>query len=640
MPAGVDVMRLTSPIRVREGVGSEPGRHESAADAQPYALPSDQAADERHVADWQVVTERENRVVILAHPGMGKSWLIRWETVRVARAALDLLAAGGDVSDVLLPIPVRCDELAAAAEATLADAACDYLIERYAVPQRSRAQLRELIAGGNVVLLLDALDELADRQAQRRLHEMLGRWAAGPQARFRLTSRVAGFTNSPLPPSTFSVVELLPFTPADVSSVIAAWGLRDDLAERLSGQISGPAMASVARIPLLTALLCATAGGGGELPVHAAGIYERVLRRFLAQENRWPQLPEPEPTDIDRPIELLAPLAFHFAVRPDGWADRMPASQVMAVLRSLGPVFTELGRDAAAILRDLSVRAGVLVPSATQNAGHASHLVRHAAVRALQPRSGDPDVAAALLQRFSDPSPQVQEAAIRAMQAADRSPEVTPALTARLSDDYDVVRRAAASVLQIASTPAPLLHLAALTALPAEPGLRALYGAAEMLAENVYRLLAREDRPAVLASLARLTDLAVQPEEPPEPSDTADPRPDSGFLETEVVISVQGHNKQGDSVYSYIQLTGRSLRRLFAAMEAGVNFVPSDYGEVLAAGKGTPPPEVVKEMTEKYNMMETPLPEAAEDEGPATGNPGFGRYISPFLVDPGSDGME
>ena len=152
--------------------------------------------------------------------------------------------------------------------------------------------------------------------------------------------------------------------------MIAAWGLRDDLAERLSGQISGPAMASVARIPLLTALLCATAGGGGELPVHAAGIYERVLRRFLAQENRWPQLPEPEPTDIDRLIELLAPLAFHFAVRPDGWADRMPASQVMAVLRSLGPVFTELGRDAAAILRDLSVRAGVLVPSATQNAGH------------------------------------------------------------------------------------------------------------------------------------------------------------------------------------------------------------------------------------------------------------------------------
>ena len=289
----------------------------------------------------------------------------------------------------------------------------------------------------------------------------------------------------------------------------------------------------------------------------------------------------------------------------------------------------------------LRQHSGAAVTTAQLGAlADASHLVRHAAVRALQPRSGDPDVAAALLQRFSDPSPQVQEAAIREMQAADRSPEVTPALIARLSDDYDVVRRAAASVLQIASTPAPLLHLAALTALPAEPGLRALYGAAEMLAENVYRLLAREDRPAVLASLARLTDLAVQPEEPPEPSDTADPRPDSGFLETELVISVQGHNKQGDSVYSYIQLTGRSLRRLFAAMEAGVNFVPSDYGEVLAAGKGTPPPEVVKEMTEKYNMMETPFPEAAEDEGPTTGNPGFGRYVSPFLVDPGSDGME
>ena len=164
----------------------------------------------------------------------------------------------------------------------------------------------------------------------------------------------------PRAPGTFSVVELLPFTRTDVASVVSTWGLRADLTERVRAQIKDPSLAKMARIPLLTALLCAAAESDAEeLPAYQAGIYERVLRRFLAQENRWPQTPEAEATEIDQLIGLLAPIAFHFAAQPEGWTDRMPANQITDVMRSVGPIFTELGRDAATILRDLSVRAGV-----------------------------------------------------------------------------------------------------------------------------------------------------------------------------------------------------------------------------------------------------------------------------------------
>ena len=200
---------------------------------------------------------------------------------------------------------------------------------------------------------------------------MLGPSLTDPRARFRLTSRIAGYTGLPAAASSgVAEYELQPLTPEDVSGLITAWGLPDGLASRLRTHISGSPLGEAARIPLLIALLCAIAQDDEDLPRYTAGIYDRVLRRFLAQENRWPAAPRPEPTDIDRLTGILAPLAYHFASRPEGWTDRMPASQIMTIMRSLGPAFTELGADAASLLRDLSVRAGVLIPAAAQHAGH------------------------------------------------------------------------------------------------------------------------------------------------------------------------------------------------------------------------------------------------------------------------------
>ena len=368
IPPGADMVRQAITVQVREGVRSGSARG-VPAEGGLYELSADWASDERPIVDWQVLAQRENRVVVLADPGMGKSWLIRCETARLAREALDAIGSGARPDEVLIPLPMRCDEVAACPGSTLVAAAAHYVAQRYAVPERSHRRLREHIAGGNVILLLDALDELPDRQGRKQFDDLMGRWTADPKARFRLTSRIAGYTNTPAPPSTVIEVELQPFTPTDVSAVISSWGLPPELSSRLRERINDSAMANVARIPLLTALLCATASEDTELPVHQAGIYDRVLRRFLAQENRWPQAPEAESTDIDRLIGVLAPLAYHFATRLGGWADRMPGPQIMVVLRSLGAAFTELDRDAATILRELSVRAGVLVPAGAQRSG-------------------------------------------------------------------------------------------------------------------------------------------------------------------------------------------------------------------------------------------------------------------------------
>ncbi|WP_314253464.1 hypothetical protein [Streptomyces sp. DSM 40907] len=76
--------------------------------------------------------------------------------------------------------------------------------------------------------------------------------------------------------------------------------------------------------------------------------------------------------EADRLLDLLGPVAFHFAHRTeDGWADVMPREEVLRALRTAGPAFTELRRDAVGVLRTLSVEAGVLQPLGDPSGGRA-----------------------------------------------------------------------------------------------------------------------------------------------------------------------------------------------------------------------------------------------------------------------------
>ncbi len=83
------------------------------------------------------------------------------------------------------------------------------------------------------------------------------------------------------------------------------------------------------------------------------------------------------------------------------------------------------------------------------------------------------------------------------------------------------------------------------------------------------------------------------------------------LLDVNMVLLMQGSNLFGDSVYSYLQLTGRKLKEMLTEMRAGKNFKPSDFGTVLRAGRGQPSQEVRDEMAATYNMIDVPMPAPA-----------------------------
>ncbi len=94
-----------------------------------------------------------------------------------------------------------------------------------------------------------------------------------------------------------------------------------------------------------------------------------------------------------------------------------------------------------------------------------------------------------------------------------------------------------------------------------------------------------------------------------------DEKIDDSLLEDETVVLIASTNMFGDPIYVYIKVSMRNFGKLRDTMISGQNFSPSDFGEVLAAGRDTPPQTVVDEMRVKYKMVDIPKPANANQAG-------------------------
>lgn len=86
---------------------------------------------------------------------------------------------------------------------------------------------------------------------------------------------------------------------------------------------------------------------------------------------------------------------------------------------------------------------------------------------------------------------------------------------------------------------------------------------------------------------------------------------DDQLLSEKVVILLQGKNVYGDPIFTYLQLTLKSLQQLREKMRKGDDFMPAEYGTVLTAGKGEPTLEMRSEMAVTHNMVDVPRAKAA-----------------------------
>jgi hypothetical protein len=72
-----------------------------------------------------------------------------------------------------------------------------------------------------------------------------------------------------------------------------------------------------------------------------------------------------------------------------------------------------------------------------------------------------------------------------------------------------------------------------------------------------------------------------------------------------VVLLLYGKNNFGDKIYSFVKIYLPNIQRLKEAIREGRGFTPSDFGEVIAAGKGEPPSEVRNEIAATYKILDS-----------------------------------
>jgi HEAT repeat protein len=305
---------------------------------------------------WEEIRDSSHQIVVLSDPGLGKSRLIRRETIRLASEALDALDEG---RTPIIPVPVRADRLVRTSLESLDLVAMRSVAEFGWLAERSLTRFAEQVAAGDAFLLIDGLDEIPDDNARQAVRAALATWSnQSRDRRWIVTSRIAGYAGSLT--STAVEVELQTFTPSQVEAYVRAWDLAGATERRLLTALQDPAVAGMARIPLLLTMLCSLASDtrvGEELPRTRKSLYERMLLWFLNRPHRGGR---PSTHNPEMMLTVLAGVAFDFANRAGGWVDLMRSDDLVRTILEQ-PEFPNLHVPADDLVEKLSIDYGLLV---------------------------------------------------------------------------------------------------------------------------------------------------------------------------------------------------------------------------------------------------------------------------------------
>lgn len=283
-------------------------------------------------APWSVIRSLSQTTMILGDPGIGKSWLLRIEQIRLSREAQSALAA---TDEYALPVPITAHALAAAKSLSLEAKIARHLRENGLFDPVDEERWIHWLTENPLAILMDGFDEVsaADREEIREL--LRRRLSRPPRDRLVATSRLAGYSGPILHGQL--EVEVLPLSPSDAVSLIDVWPMDSGSRSALISRLTDPDFAAMSRIPVLLAFMCDLATVSLDLPTNRRGLYLRMVRRFLGQEHRRAGSRRANRVDVDGLLAILPQFAFAVASDPSGWRDLLSVGDVRMFLEQILP---------------------------------------------------------------------------------------------------------------------------------------------------------------------------------------------------------------------------------------------------------------------------------------------------------------
>ncbi|BFM39456.1 NACHT domain-containing protein [Synechocystis sp. LKSZ1] len=306
----------------------------------------------------------QNRILVLGHPGAGKTTLLQH---------LALLYAQGKGPADHLPGLVSLQAWAIAARHPAFNGLEDYLGHLWQGYSLSASQLQGLLQTGQILLLLDGLDEIPDFDQGERYQQLQYFLTLYPQTPVVMTGRL-GYSVYPLP--GFMAVEMERFQPTQIEGFIRHWfadsspARAEQLIEVLN-QRQHQALRLLAQTPLLLNLICTVFQDRGDLPPQRAPLYQAALEILLEQwdRNRGIQRQPQNPSfSLADKLTLLGDLALVTLEQGQVFFEKQTVlgliSDYLVRLPGAPPGGEGLWLQSEAILQEMEAHHGLLVERA------------------------------------------------------------------------------------------------------------------------------------------------------------------------------------------------------------------------------------------------------------------------------------
>jgi len=360
--------------------------------------------------------KRSRGFVLLGDPGSGKTTQLKRLLLWVARNGPE--SVGLPAGMVPLFLPLR--------ELRSVDDGLEPLIEAQLSSPHYKPKAgfaRRMLERGNLLLLFDGLDEVADEQQRQRVAKWIGQAAdANSDWRIAVTCRYAGYSDPTRLDGRFLELHLRPLTDDQADTFIAKWFravereqerdqeradlLADEGARKLIDALKAPHFAwrvyEFTRNPLLLTAICLVHYDKKSLPERRADLYEQcvdvLLERWRAAKGISVSM------DAKRARGVLQPLAY--------WM-HLERNRRRATAKQIGPhIATSLAEiqwraSPEEFLSTIRDESGLLVGWSERDFGFL-HLgfQEYLAAREIRRRyfeDGDREALSALAANFGDP---------------------------------------------------------------------------------------------------------------------------------------------------------------------------------------------------------------------------------------------
>jgi hypothetical protein len=390
--------RLTEAGRgVREGLaaGNEPKKYSIGERLRPVIIPPKRGR-KKGKQKQTPAPPLVPRLVILGDPGGGKTTLLRWlATAYLMRSMKDpdfakLPDAASLPEKDWLPVLIRCRDLDRSRiekqEVTIDDVLRQSLSKLELNPSQVEplvTLLRRMVERGEVLLLVDGLDEITDPQ----LRSLFCGWIETVAERFPsplvATSRIVGYREMKRRlRGGFEHATLADLTPEDKDEFVRRWcevtipepSRRQAEADKLRQAIHGPHSDRIERLtgnPMLLTTLALVQRKVGKLPSKRHKLYWEAVGVLL----NW-RADVDEPIDADEALPQLQYVAYAMC---DRGVQRLRRDELLKLLEGVRTDYPHIRpvqrQTPEAFLAQLERRTGLLVET-----GHEQHHGRPIAV--------------------------------------------------------------------------------------------------------------------------------------------------------------------------------------------------------------------------------------------------------------------